>query len=351
MTASPSNTVHVAAAANERYMAGLQTACLSVAAFSRPETCIVFHIFTEGVLPATFAEFTGRLSSLKPNASALRHECDESLLQGLPCWAGSRLASVRMLFPYLLPTVDYLIYIDSDVLCLGAIEEFWALRSPHAYATVVPNETVEGRRRQEAWLRNTCGCSLPDGSYFNSGVMLFNLQFCRENHAPEKLLDFLSTFPAARFPDQDALNYVFAGNVLIAPPKWNRLQSLLCDDKLNEHPMIHYVAGNPWLPKLGVTLSNRIRLWHYFNDTFIFHKNGHSVTLSYGHMLGWIKYMLYHVLKCPVAGDVLVGLLAIRYRNMYSWREAQVANDISFGSLAIMRRTWDDLERNRRGYR
>ena len=43
--------------------------------------------------------------------------------------------------------------------------------------------------------------------YFNSGVMLINLDYWRANNVKEKVIDFISRKPEViRFADQDGLN-------------------------------------------------------------------------------------------------------------------------------------------------
>lgn len=80
--------LHVVVAANERYMYGALVTLAGVAAGAKTETCIHFHVVTEGVNPSTFEFLSGQLTRIHPNSKIEQHVCDEKMLAGLPYWGG-----------------------------------------------------------------------------------------------------------------------------------------------------------------------------------------------------------------------------------------------------------------------
>ncbi len=328
-------TFHVAVAANERYMPGALVALAGVAAFARRETPLHFHVFTEDVRQETMEEAREVLSRLHPNGVVEQHVCDETILAGLPYWAGSRMASVRCFFPYILKDVDWCLYLDCDVLYLASVEEHFSYRDANAYAVVVQEESERCRRGECEWAARRCGVTIPDSEYFNSGVMLFNFKKCREDKIPERIQQFFKDYPDVALPDQTAMNVVFHGHKAFAPQKFDRLQIFLTDEKLAERPVVHYVCGNPWVRKYGEVASGRFRLWHAFADTYVWRKRGESYHRCLGWRVLWGKRLLYAFLHVPLLWRVLCLICQMRgYKGITPhWRQLQLAHDCS--DLAI----------------
>jgi lipopolysaccharide biosynthesis glycosyltransferase len=62
--------------------------------------------------------------------------------------------------------------------------------------------------------------------YFNSGVLLLDLERMRREGSTKLLLEYAQAHPWNQYPDQDALNVVFAGRRLSLHPRWNAPQTL-----------------------------------------------------------------------------------------------------------------------------
>lgn len=323
--------LHVAVAANERYMPGALVALAGVAVGAQKETPLHFHVFTEDVRPETMAETREVLLRLHPNGVVEQHVCDESILSGLPVWAGSRMASVRCFFPYILKDVDWCLYLDCDVLYLASVEEHFSYCREDAYAVVVQEEAERCRREECAWAARRCGVIIPDAEYFNSGVMLFNFRKCREDRIPERIRQFFVDYPDVALPDQTAMNVVFHGHKVFAPPKFDRLQIFLTDEKLAERPVVHYVCGNPWLPKLGEVASGRFRLWHAFADTYLWRKRGESYRRCFPLHVLWGKRFFYVFLHVPGLWRLLCLICQkLGQKGITShWRWLQISHDCS----------------------
>jgi lipopolysaccharide biosynthesis glycosyltransferase len=105
--------------------------------------------------------------------------------------------------------------------------------------------------------------------YFNSGMMLLNLQQWREDNMEEKAMAFgkehVQRLP---FADQDILNVVFGGNVVYLPLKWNCVQN----DRMTFFPYfnrtVFYFIGWRFAPDYFVRLREAERspcIIHYSN--------------------------------------------------------------------------------------
>lgn len=319
---------NIAVSCNERYVPGALVALAGVAVHAKPETALEFHVFTEGVKDESIAFMRATLKRLHPNCELEQHVCDENLLKGLPYWAGSRMAAVRCYYATLMPDVDWCLYLDCDVLYLASVEEHFSYRDENVYACVVQEESAKTRREECAWIHDE---RVNDSNYFNSGVVLFNFKKMREDGIPKRLVQFFKDHPDVPSPDQDALNATFAGNIKLLPQKFDRLQIYLTDEKMSEHPVVHYVCGNPWLPKYGVVMNNRFRLWHAFADRYIWQKRGESYRRLFSRKMLVIKWLLYWVLRLPIVGCVGAELCqrAGLTGNAKKWRWSQVGCDIT----------------------
>lgn len=121
----------------------------------------------------------------------------------------------RIAIPDLLgPEVKKVLYLDCDLIVKKDISELWETNIDDCFVAAV--ESVEAQGRKNDLL-------IPDGyHYFNSGVLLINVQKWREHHISSKVFEFIQTHPEKLVhPDQDALNAVLYDKWLPLHPKWN----------------------------------------------------------------------------------------------------------------------------------
>lgn len=158
--------------------------------------------------------------------------------------------------PNRFPDLDKLLYLDSDILVLQDLAEFYAIDLQEYYAGVIKD--FQGTVIQNHHTKNGLN------HYFNSGVMLLNLAKMREMDTPAKLISH-KEHKRNQFMDQDAFNVIFNEQVLFLPPKYNLMQVYLSHpieiiaqffeqtvDAMNDHlrsPIILHLTGNkkPWI--------------------------------------------------------------------------------------------------------
>ena len=152
----------------------------------------------------------------------------------------TKTAYLRLLAGKWLPeSINKVIYLDSDVLVRGDLNELWEYELGDHYCLAVPDIAcphVDARlgnsnfKKSSPYLASLSPIQnwkelglAPEGSYFNSGVMVLNIDRWRRENIETKLLSCLRN--NAKFVwcwDQYALNVVFAGQWGKLPLRWNQ---------------------------------------------------------------------------------------------------------------------------------
>ncbi|WP_371346849.1 glycosyltransferase family 8 protein [Ancylobacter sp. IITR112] len=137
----------------------------------------------------------------------------------------SRTAYARILMPLTLAeATGRLLYLDCDTLVAASLAplatlpmEGFALAAVDDIARLVPQRHITRNR----------AIGLPDEMrYFNSGVLLIDLDAWRRERLTERTLDFIASRPSLPMMDQDALNGALRGAWLALDESWNLHQRL-----------------------------------------------------------------------------------------------------------------------------
>lgn len=168
----------------------------------------------------------------------------------------------RIHLPELLPDVDRILYLDADTLAVDDIRPLWEIDMSRHHIGAVSNVLETHRFGHPADL------GLPAGQrYFNSGVILFNLELMRTSRSSETLLRYAREHARTLlWPDQDALNVVLGTSRLALHPRWNSMNSfrfpwagdVFTESALEEarrHPGIVHFEG-----------PTENKPWHYLCD-------------------------------------------------------------------------------------
>ena len=322
--------LNIVISSNERYMPGATVALASVAVNARAETPLRFHVFTEDVRRESFAFLEKTILRLHPKSVVEQHVCGESILAGLPLYSGSRMAWVRCFFSRLLKDVDWALYLDCDILYLASPEEHFSYADDSVFACVVRDMSAPPREWDCAWAKSECGVDLDAERYFNSGVMLFNFKKFREEGLPEKIAAFVKEHPDAKFADQTAMNVLFNGKGLkFLPERFDWLQIFLNDEILATRPVVHYVCGAPWLPRIGAVANGRFRLWHEFADRYVWGERGRSCRNLFPRRVVLAKTVCHALLRPAIIGPCFAYVMHIagRVNDPKNWRWTHTSSD------------------------
>ena len=324
--------LNIVLSTNERYMPGATVALVSLAVNARPETSLHFHVFTEQVKAESWKRLENSILRVHARSVIENHVCGEDILSGLPEYSGSRIAWVRCFYPRLLPDVDWALYVDCDILYLASPEEHFAYATDDVYACVVKDMSPNSSAGDVPWAKAKCGVALSADMYFNSGVMLFNFEKFRQNGIPEKIAEFIKKHPDGYYADQTAMNVIFNGNRLrYIPSKFNYIQTYLNDEAFLQRPVIHYVNGIPWIPKISTVANGRYMLWHAFADKYIWMNKGESEKRLFGFSHRMLIRLEAFLLKSRIFEPFFhLALIVIGKRSCYErWKWSQVGHDIT----------------------
>lgn len=132
----------------------------------------------------------------------------------------SRTAYARILMPVLLPeATGRLLYVDCDTLINAVLAPLDTLpMQGFAVAAVDDIARLEPTRHAE---RNRAIGLPADMRYFNSGVLLIDLEAWRQEGLTDKVIAFAQAHPDLPMMDQDALNGTLRGQWLPLDERWN----------------------------------------------------------------------------------------------------------------------------------
>lgn len=198
---------------------------------------------------------------------------DSSLFMNLPISDRYKVSIYfRLLFPSLLPAdVSRILYLDCDIIILKDLSKLMDIPLYDYACGVVEDQFSDD-------VRNKNRINKYD-DYFNTGVLLFNLDVWRKQDLATKCIQFMSDHPELSiYPDQDALNVVLNNNVLWLDSIYNFQEGLFCkkgelllhkdkwdkvDRSINDIVILHYSFSiKPWHKECN----------HPFKELFLHYK-------------------------------------------------------------------------------
>jgi len=193
----------------------------------------------------------------------------------------------RLLIPDLLPDqVKKVIYMDIDTLVLGEISELWNL-SLEGYALGAVHDW-NGVVNDALLIPNYEELGFSDGGkYFNSGVLLIDLERWREEKIAYQLIQCtIVNKDYVQYDDQYAFNVVFHKQWKELPKSWNFLQVYPPEPKIN---LIHYLGRQK--PTLKMSKGYYHHFFYRYLDegtagTYTIYKQLHQVSaIEHPHQL------------------------------------------------------------------
>jgi lipopolysaccharide biosynthesis glycosyltransferase/glycosyltransferase involved in cell wall biosynthesis len=213
------NRINVVFACNENYAPHLATVIASILTNSKEDNLALY------VLSSDLREETKeKINSLKKIRDCEINfiQVDDNYLRKIaPFPQFPHLFSIetyyRLMLPDLLPLIGRCIYIDVDIVVLDDLRKLWL--------TDIGDNAIGAVRDIDFITVNTASQKLKlekKEDYFNSGVLVMDLNYLRQNNYTEKFLEFMENNPEKiTYVDQCVLNYCLQGKVHYLPLRWN----------------------------------------------------------------------------------------------------------------------------------
>lgn len=151
---------------------------------------------------------------------------------------------VRLFLYHFLPLdVKKAIYMDVDMIVLSDISNLWQVNLQN-YPLAAVMDQIEIVSEPDHGIRNYQLFDLdPNTKYFNSGLMVFNLDCWRDGRYTQRVMQIIEENKSfAKYPDQYGLNIAFANNWLELDSKWNHF----ANRKIDNYPyLIHFISVKP----------------------------------------------------------------------------------------------------------
>lgn len=243
------DTMHFVCAADANYgaYAGITLSSVLDANVGEP---VHLHLLSDGVNATDITRMARMAHGADAQFSAYDTKRKLEGILKMPRYSAayySRTMYSRLFLSELLPMdVSRAIYLDCDVICVSSLRELWTFDQGAGLLAAVRDTWVDKREQYKASL------GMPaDSTYFNTGVLLINLEAWRRNKVGERLLDILSQREKCDYGDQDIINAALWRETLELPRRWNvGITSPIPGDveaQLKAAANIHFWGGlKPW---------------------------------------------------------------------------------------------------------
>lgn len=206
---------------------------------------------------------------------------DESILAGFPVHGYMSAATyLKLVLPYVLPPhVEKVLYLDCDTVVLDSLHEIYTRDLGKCLLGAVPD--INFKHVQELFLYHY---KKYIREYYNTGVLLMNVQELRSFNLLEKARAFCQTMESPKYWVQDILNYVLPQDSFLLLPCQYNFMAWYCphqdfydiqtlgayQEKLGKPCVIHYTgAEKPWLMSTLKMLDSKYasEYFHYLQYT------------------------------------------------------------------------------------
>ena len=207
--------------------------------------------------------------------------------------------------------IDKILYIDSDTIIDGPLDELWEIELEDNFFAGVNVRAINPADE----------FSLPqDAPYINDGVTLVNLTACRASNMVEKVIEYMQYYKGnPPLLSEGTVNKLSAGHILVLHPKFNLMSGLIgfraykysevktfyseetIAQAIKKPVIIHYLAafyGRPWSAYCT----------HPLKDRYLYYKS----------ISEWSELPLTQE-KLPLRLKVIALLYDFLPANMFDW--------------------------------
>ncbi|MCF0116295.1 MAG: radical SAM protein [Erysipelotrichaceae bacterium] len=222
-------TIPIMVCTDKNYLACSSVMILSICRTASPDTTYDIYVIMEDIDKEAEKKYT-EMTSDYPNVS-IRFVSVSEYTNGHDFYTENRVditeaAYYRLYIPYLFPQFDKAVYLDGDVIVkidiaelynipldemVGAVRDYLVIGIHHS-------NTTDSKDYYTNYLNFT-----DNDNYFNSGVLLMNLQLFRERFSAQEMMNIASS-KKWRNHDQDILNVICQNSKKLLPANWNVLE-------------------------------------------------------------------------------------------------------------------------------
>jgi len=159
---------------------------------------------------------------------------------------------IRAYLPVILTDEPKVISCDVDLIFNGNLDDVWSwdMRDNYILATPEFQKTFPNN--------NILHFNEP---YVNTGVCIMDLDLMRKHHITEQLSDFMNVVSLS-WPDQDALNYICKGHIMLLPQTYN---SNMYTGMATKPMIFHGTPNKPWDSSENNYLYP---VWQYYEEMY-----------------------------------------------------------------------------------
>jgi lipopolysaccharide biosynthesis glycosyltransferase len=239
--------INIALCMNSKYVMPSVVCITSI--LENNKTPIDFYILYSSLKNEEIKSIEKLIKKYNDNNSLISIKIDENNNLSGPINGRSKEAYYRLLIPTVLPKiVDRCLYLDGDTIVQNSLEDFY--NTSFDDKAFVVNEDM-GEILFYHKERHPILNIPPQYKYFNSGVLLINLDYFRKNFDVKTIFDYIkNSSDKLKFLDQDVLNALFYDKVKFVDSfMYDYLEilvsHLLVNDNMEKAVIVHFIQ-KPW---------------------------------------------------------------------------------------------------------
>jgi lipopolysaccharide biosynthesis glycosyltransferase len=248
------------------YVRPLAAMVRSLLAHKDPAFPLTLYIFDGGVPE----EDKRRLAASWPPEGLEIHwlPLDSAALSGLPLWGvWPPITYADLLMGEALPeSLHKAIWLDTEMIVLADIGKLWNAGLDDLPLLAVQDLAIPYVSSRYGLARYRELGLAADAKYFNTGVMVVNLDWWRKNQVARKVLEYLRDHrESVHLLDQDGLNAVLGGRWGALDSRWNQIASIAGRRFLKvthlDAAQYRQVVDDPWI----IHYAGFWKPWRYHN--------------------------------------------------------------------------------------
>lgn len=269
--------MNIAYSCDNAYVEQTGISLISLFENNKEEKEIVVYLISKGITKENIEILDSICKSY--NRSLIVVKFEDICFDLPPCSVGRHLETIyAKVFFSRIEGLDKVLYLDSDVVVVGKLKPLWETDLSEKYMGVVETTYTKGKK----------ALGIPRSTpFFNDGVVLVNVDYCRENNLISKVIEQVNAFGGnPPVLSEGVLNKICGQNVKYISLRYNLISGNLYfglydydylfeqlhyekEDLIDscENPVIvHYIAGfynRPWCKKCT----------HPFKEFYLYYKS------------------------------------------------------------------------------